>query len=82
MAVGVEKEDKVYLWVSPTKGMIRFHKSGKLSPMSIGPYEILETVGNLAYKLALPHSQSRVHNVFHVSQLRRYLHDAQHMLED
>jgi hypothetical protein len=60
---------------------MRFGKSGKLNPRFIGPYEILERVGELAYHLALPPALSRVHDVFHVSQLRRYISDPNHVLE-
>ena len=66
-----ENDDKVYLCVSPMKGVVRFHKCGKLSPRFIGPYEILDKVRDLAYRLALPPSLLHVHNVFHVAQLRR-----------
>ncbi|XP_012072674.1 uncharacterized protein LOC105634424 [Jatropha curcas] len=52
-----------------------FGKKGKLNPRFIGPYEILERVGLLAYKLALPSELDRIHNVFHVSILRRYRSD-------
>lgn len=76
-----EVGEKVYLRVSPTKGVSRFGIKGKLSPRFIGPYEILEKVGAVAYRLALPPTLSQVHNVFHVSQLRRYVHDPDHILE-
>ncbi|XP_019183623.1 PREDICTED: uncharacterized protein LOC109178423 [Ipomoea nil] len=59
---------------------MRFGKKGKLSPRFIGPYEILERVGSLAYRLALPLELERVHDVFHVSQLKRYVHDPTHVL--
>ncbi|XP_019184387.1 PREDICTED: uncharacterized protein LOC109179337 [Ipomoea nil] len=72
--------DKVLLKVSPTRGVMRFGKKGKLSPRFIGPYEILERIGSLAYRLALPLELDRVHNVFHVSQLKRYVHDPAHVL--
>ncbi|XP_019178173.1 PREDICTED: uncharacterized protein LOC109173399 [Ipomoea nil] len=72
--------DKVLLRVSPTRGVMRFGRKGKLSPRFIGPYEILERVGNLAYRLALPMEMERVHNVFHVSQLKKYVHDPTHVL--
>ena len=49
-----EVGEKVFLRVSPWKGVLRFGKKGKLSPRYIGPYEILEWIGPLAYKLALP----------------------------
>ncbi|XP_019194766.1 PREDICTED: uncharacterized protein LOC109188591 [Ipomoea nil] len=72
--------DKVWLKVSPTRGVMRFGKKGKLSPIFVGPYEILERIGSLAYCLALPLELERVHNVFHVSQLKRYVHDPAHVL--
>ena len=72
--------DKVFLKVAPMKGIMRFGKKGKLSPRFIGPFEILERVGNVAYRLALPPSLSNVHNVFHVSLLRKYVSDLCHVL--
>ena len=56
----------------PKRGVVRFGKRGKLSPRFIGPFEILERVGTVAYRLALPPSMSGVHEVFHVSMLRKY----------
>ena len=53
---------------------------GKLSPRYIGPFEILERVGEVAYRLALPPALDGVHPVFHVSQLRQYVHDPSHRL--
>ncbi|XP_074283050.1 uncharacterized protein LOC141607598 [Silene latifolia] len=73
--------DKVLLKVSPMKGVIRFGKREKLSQKFIGPYEILERVGEVAYHLALPPALDKVHNVFHVSQLRKYVSDPTHVLE-
>lgn len=73
--------DKVLLKVSPTRGITRFGKGGKLNPKYIGPFEILERVGEVAYRLALPPNLSKVHNVFHVSQLRPYVLDASHVLQ-
>ncbi|XP_021763978.1 uncharacterized protein LOC110728642 [Chenopodium quinoa] len=63
------------------KGVMRFGKKGKLSPKYIGPYEILQRVGKVAYRLALPMELSKVHDVFHVSQLRRYIPDKSHVLQ-
>ena len=61
--------------------MVRFSKRGKLSPRFIGPFEILERVGTVAYWLALPPSMSGVHEVFHVSMLRRYTPDPAHVVD-
>ncbi|XP_060209835.1 uncharacterized protein LOC132636820 [Lycium barbarum] len=72
--------DKVFLKVSPWKKIMRFGQKGKLSPRFIGPYEVLERVGPVAYKLALPPELDRIHNVFHVSMLRRYRSDPSHVL--
>ena len=74
--------EKVFLKVSPWKGVLRFGNKGKLSPRYIGPYEIIEKVGPLAYKLALPPKLSQIHDVFHVSMLRRYRSDPTHVLKD
>ncbi|KAK6133882.1 hypothetical protein DH2020_032372 [Rehmannia glutinosa] len=63
--------DKVFLKISPTKSISRFGKRGKLRPRYIGPFEILARVGDLAYRLALPPQFTSVHNVFHVSMLRK-----------
>ena len=73
--------EHVFLRISLTKGVIRFGARGKLSPRYIGPFEILERVGGVAYGLALPPSLERVHNVFHMSQLRRYIRDKSHVLD-
>ena len=61
--------DSVFLKVTPMKGMMRFEKKGKLSPRYIGPFEILEKIGKVAYRLVLPPELSYVHNVFHVLML-------------
>jgi hypothetical protein len=66
-----EMGDFVYLKVSPSKGVQRFGIKGKLAPHYIGPYEIVEACGPVAYKLKLPPKMSAIHNVFHVSQLKR-----------
>ena len=67
--------DHVFLKVMPKRRVVRFDKQGKLSPRYIGPFEILERVGTVAYRLALPPSLSGVHEVFHVSMLRKYTPD-------
>ena len=66
--------------VSPWKGVMRFGKKGKLSPRYIGPYEILQRIGAVAYRLALPPNLSHVHDVFHISVLKKYLPDPTHVL--
>ena len=72
----------MFLKVSPWKGILRFGKQGKLSPRYIGPYEITERMGPLAYRLALPSELSRLHDVFHVSILRRYRSDPSHVIQE
>ncbi|KAI3730615.1 hypothetical protein L1987_61787 [Smallanthus sonchifolius] len=67
--------DKVLLKVSPWKGVIRFGKRGKLNPRYIGPFEILKRIGPVAYKLNLPETLSGVHDMFHVSNLKKCLSD-------
>ncbi|XP_070045107.1 uncharacterized protein [Nicotiana tomentosiformis] len=74
-------DKQVLLWVSPMKGAMRFGKKGKLNPRYIGPFEILERVGEVAYKLALPTILSTVHPVFHVSMLQKYYSDPSHVLD-
>ncbi|GKF94182.1 hypothetical protein Tco_0283882 [Tanacetum coccineum] len=64
-------EDKVMLKVSPWKGVVHFGKQGKLNPMYVGPFKVLEKVGEVAYKLELPEELSRVHNTFYVSNLKK-----------
>ncbi|GKE05005.1 putative reverse transcriptase domain-containing protein [Tanacetum coccineum] len=63
--------DKVMLKVSPWKGVVHFGKWGKLNPRYVGPFKVLEKVGEVAYKLELPEELSRVHNTFHVSNLKK-----------
>ena len=75
-----EVSDKVFLKVSPWRKVLRFGKKGKLSPRFIGPYEILERVGPIAYQLSLPLNFDKLHDVFHVSMLRRYRSDESHVL--
>jgi hypothetical protein len=64
--------DYVYLKVSPTKGVQRFGVKGKLAPCYIGCYEVTEKFGTVAYRIRLPDRLSAVHDVFHVSQLKKY----------
>ncbi|GJW65359.1 putative reverse transcriptase domain-containing protein [Tanacetum coccineum] len=63
--------DKVMLKVSPWKGVVRFGKRGKLNPRYVGPFKVIERVREVAYKLELPEELSRVHNTFHVSNLKK-----------
>ena len=63
--------DRVYLRVSPLRGVKHFGVKGKLAPHFVGPYKVLERMGEVAYKLELPKGLSGVHDVFHVSQLKK-----------
>ena len=65
----------------PKREVVKFNKRGKLSPRFIGPFEVLERVGTVAYQLALPPSMSAVYKVFHVSMLRKYTPDATHVVD-
>ena len=76
-----EVADHVFLKVMPNRGVVRFGKPGKLSPRFIGSFEKLERVGTVAYRLALPPNMSGVHEVFHVSMLRRYTLDPAHVVD-
>ena len=76
-----EVRDKVFLKVSPWKKILRFGRKGKLSPTFIGPYEILERVRPLAYRLALPQELAELHDAFHVSMLWRYHSDTSHIYQ-
>ena len=67
--------------VIPKRGVVRFGKRGKLSPRFIGPFEILERMCTVAYRLALPPIMSGVHEVFHVSMLRRNTPDPAHVVD-
>ncbi|KAK6147797.1 hypothetical protein DH2020_018709 [Rehmannia glutinosa] len=72
--------DKVFLKVAPLKGVVRFGKKGKLRPRYIGPFEILDRIEDVAYRLALPPELATVHNVFHISMLRKYISDPSHII--
>ena len=76
-----EVGDHVFLKVMPKRGVVRFNKGGKLSLRYIGPFEVLERVGTVAYRLALPSSLLSVHPVFHVSMLRKYTLDPTHVVD-
>ena len=73
--------DHVFLKVMPKRGVVRFGKLGKLSPRFIGSFEILERIGTFAYRLALSPSMSGIHEVFHVSMLRKYTPDPAHVVD-
>jgi hypothetical protein len=73
--------DKVLLKVSPTKGIVHFGIKGKRSRTYIGPYLISTRVGSLAYHIQLPESLARMHLVFHVSMLRKYIRDPKLKIE-
>ena len=65
----------VCLKVSPMKGFMRFVKKGKVSPLYVGHYKIFKRIGNLAYELEIPQELTAVHQVFHVSMLKKYMCD-------
>ena len=71
--------DHVILRVSPMRGVKRFGVKGKLSPRFIGPFEVLDRIVEVAYRLAMPPSLSAIHNVFHVSMLRKYVSNPSHV---
>ena len=72
--------DKFFFKVPPRRKILCFGMKGKLSPRFIGPYEILERIRPIAYRLTLPPKLVKLHNVFHVSMLRRYRSDESHIL--
>ena len=76
-----ETGNHVFLKISPIKGIYRFGIKGKLSPRYVGPFEILERVGKVSYKLALPPALASVHNVFHISMLRKYIPNPEDIVE-
>ena len=76
-----EVGDHVFLKVMPKRGVVKFGKRGKLSLRFIGPFEILDRVGTVAYRLALPPSMTGVHEVFYVSMLRKYTPDPAHVVD-
>ena len=67
--------------VTPVTQVGRACKSRKLTPKFIGPYQILKKIGFVAYQIVLPPNLSKLHNVFHVSQLHKYIHDLLHVIE-
>ena len=73
--------DHVFLKVIPKRGVVRFSKRGNLLSRYTEPFELLERIGIVAYRLALPPSLSSVHAVFHVSMLRKYTLDSNNMVD-
>ena len=75
-----QEGDHVFLKVTPTTGIGRVMKSKKLTPRFIGPYQIFRKIGLVAYQICLPPFLFSLHNVFHVSQLRKYISDPSHVI--
>ncbi|KAK6123618.1 hypothetical protein DH2020_042636 [Rehmannia glutinosa] len=75
-----EVGDEVFLRLSPRKGLINPKKGGKLSPRYIGPYKILQRIGKLAYRLEIPAPYAGMHDVFHVSRLKKHQPDPEHII--
>ena len=73
--------DQVFLKVSPKRGIFRFGKKGKLAPRYVGPFKIINRVGEVAYRVELPQQLAVIHPVFHISMLRRYIPDPSHVIE-
>ena len=71
----------VFLKIAPMKGVMRFEKKGNLSPWFVESFEILERIGAVAYRLALSPSLSTIHDLFHVSMLRKYVTDPTHIVD-
>ena len=78
-----EVGDHVYLRVSPTKGGVqRFGLKGNLAPRYIGPFEILEVCGPVAYRIQLPSRLAAIHDVFHISQLKKCVKSPRKLLNN
>ena len=80
--LGFQVGDHVFMRISPWKGVLQFGKKGKLSPRYMGPCEIEERIGEVAYRLRLPPEFARIHDVFHVSMLQKYIAYPSHVLRD
>ena len=68
--------------ISPWERVLLFGKKGKLSPLYMGLYEIMEIIGEVAYWLRLPPELARIHDIFYISMLRKYMIDSSHVLRD
>nr|KYP39704.1 Retrotransposable element Tf2 [Cajanus cajan] len=75
-----QESDHVFLKFTPTTSIGRVMKSNKLTPRFIGPYQILRKIGPITYQISLPPFLSNLHNVFYVSQLRKYIYDPSHVI--
>ena len=73
--------DRVFLKVSPLRNVVRFGSAGKLALRFVGPFPIIENIGKMAYRVQLPEILAGVHNVFHVSHLRKCLHESAEVVE-
>ncbi|XP_025014409.1 uncharacterized protein LOC112536073 [Ricinus communis] len=71
----------MFLKVSPMRGVMQFGKKGKLAPRYVGPFEIIDRIGEVAYNLDLPPNFSHVHPVFYISMLRKCISDPSHVLQ-
>ncbi|XP_019433879.1 PREDICTED: uncharacterized protein LOC109340610, partial [Lupinus angustifolius] len=80
-AISFEEGGHVFMRMVPTTGISKVLKARELTSKFIGPYKILRKVGPVAYKIALPLLLTNLHNVFHVSQLRKYISDMSHIIE-
>jgi len=80
-ALEFQEGDHVFLRVTPVTGVGRALKSRKLTPRFVGPYQILQRIGEVAYRIALPPSLANLHDVFHISLLRRYITDSSHVIQ-
>ncbi|XP_028123140.1 uncharacterized protein LOC114320228 [Camellia sinensis] len=76
-----EIDDHLFIKVTPMKGQTRFKVKDKLAPRYVGPYEMLEKINLVTYRVALPPMMEHIHNIFHVSMLRDYLRDPLHVIE-
>ncbi|XP_050909021.1 uncharacterized protein LOC127122778 [Lathyrus oleraceus] len=76
-----QEGDHVFLRVTPMTGVGRALKAKKLTPRFTGPYQITSRMGKVAYRVALPPNLSNLHDVFHVSQLRKYIPDPSHVIQ-